>query len=254
MKVISFYLKGKMAHFRRFYSNSSSLTYSIPPRTTLAGIIAGLLGWERDSYYDLFSLQSCRLAVAAATPIKKSVQTLNLLKVESVNELNASSGFHTQTATEFIFPFNIRSGCVTYQVWFHHENADIMEQLENLLDQKGPTYGSRGIALALGTAYNLGWIEYAGALKGEEYAAGKYYEVIHSAMPRENLANISLKDMVKNEYRLVREELPLEFDQNRSITAHSLRNMIFDMNGNPIPAEVTRYIRLDNRQCITWME
>ncbi|HBM79479.1 MAG TPA: CRISPR-associated protein Cas5, partial [Clostridiaceae bacterium] len=59
MQVISLHFKGKMAHFRKYYSNSSALSYFIPPRTTIIGIVAGFLGYERDTYYEDFSLENC---------------------------------------------------------------------------------------------------------------------------------------------------------------------------------------------------
>lgn len=257
MKILSFYLKGKMAHFRRYYSNSSALTYSIPPRTTIAGIIAGLLGWERDTYYELFSLQNCRIAVAPITPIKKCVHKLNLLKVESINELNGSSGFHTQTATEFIFPFNLRNGWISYQVWFYHQDPDIMQQLDNLLarhNRYAPVYGTQGISMALGPAYNLGWVEYDGIVEGEDYTGGNSKTLIRSAIPQKNIVNVLIKDMFPTEYRLIREEIPMEFDKNRRITGNGLSNMIFDLNGNAIPTIVSRYVKLPNNTNITWME
>ncbi|NLL21824.1 MAG: CRISPR-associated protein Cas5 [Firmicutes bacterium] len=258
MKILSFYLKGKMAHFRRYYSNSSALTYSIPPRTTITGIIAGLLGWERDTYYELFSLQNCCIAVAPITPIKKCVHKLNLLKVESLNELNGSSGFHTQTATEFIFPFNLRNGWICYQVWFYHQDPDIMQQLDNLLARYyniySPVYGTQGISVALGPAYNLGWVEYDGILEGEEYVNNTSRVLIKSAIPLKNIVKVIIKDMFSAEYRLIREEIPMEFNKDRRITGNGLSNMIFDLNGNVIPAVVSKYVMLPNNTNITWME
>ncbi len=256
MKILSFYLKGKMAHFRRYYSNSSALTYSLPPRTTVAGIIAGLLGWERDSYYDSFSLPKCRIAVAPINPIKKCVHKLNLLKVESINELNGSSGFHTQTATEFIFPFNLRNGWLSYQVWFYHQEPNIMQQLENLLTKYTlytPVYKTQGISMALGPAYNLGWIEYEGIVEGKELTDNTSKILIQSAIPQKNIAKIIINEM-STKYRLVKEEIPLEFDENRQITSNGLRNLIFDLNGNAIPVIVSKYVKLSNNTNITWME
>lgn len=254
MKIISFYLKGKMAHFRRYYSNSSSLTYSIPPRTTIIGIIAGLLGWERDTYYDAFSRENCNIAVSSITPIKKCVHKLNLLKVESINELNGSSGFHTQTATEFVFPFDIKTGYISYQVWISHKDPSIMLQLEKMFKQYYPAYGTQGISMALGSAYNLGWIEYDSLTEGEECTDDIGRKLISSALPQKNIDRIMIKDMFSTEYRLVREEIPMEFDRNRRITSESLSNMVFDLNGNAIPAIVSRCVKLKDNTNITWME
>lgn len=60
--------------------------------------------------------------------------------------------------------------------------------------------------------------------------------------------------MLTTEYRLIREELPMEFNKNRQITSNGLSNMIFDLNGNAIPAIVSRYVKLPDNTNITWME
>ena len=59
MKIIVFDIKGKFAHFRKFYTNSSSLTYGIPPRTAICGILAAILGLERDSIMKSLVLRKC---------------------------------------------------------------------------------------------------------------------------------------------------------------------------------------------------
>lgn len=254
MKVLSFYLKAKMAHFRRFYSNSSSLTYSIPPRTTICGIIAGLMGYERDSYYEIFSRDNCGITVAPKSKIKKLVQTVNLLKVENRNELNGSSGFHTRTATEMIMPYDIKKQNVSYQVWFSHNDNSIMDEMRKILCSCQPAYQSRGISMALGTAYNLGWIEYVGEFEGKKLNGGNISAQIMSAIPQKIVKNIEIKNMINTDYRLIREEIPLEFDSNRCITKGSLCNMIFDLNGNPIPVVIDKCIELSNGETISWME
>jgi len=89
MEVITFDVCGKFAHFRKFYSNSSALTHFVPPRTTIIGIIAGILGIERDTYYEEFSLANCDIGVRLLTRVKKSIQKLKYLKVEHTNNNKA---------------------------------------------------------------------------------------------------------------------------------------------------------------------
>ncbi len=72
-------LTGKFAHFRKFYTNASSLTYNIPPRTVVCGLIASILMYPRDSYYE--ALSSENLGVAISLPhgasMRKQFHTLN---------------------------------------------------------------------------------------------------------------------------------------------------------------------------------
>lgn len=60
---VGFDIAADYAHFRRVGNNSAKPSYTIPPRTTIAGLLAGIMGMPRDSYYDLFSPESSAIAV-----------------------------------------------------------------------------------------------------------------------------------------------------------------------------------------------
>ena len=81
LKLLSFRVSGQFAHFRKFYTNASSLSYMIPPRTVIIGMLASVLRYERDSYYEVFCPDKFRLsaAVTPGTQIKKKMQSLNYL-------------------------------------------------------------------------------------------------------------------------------------------------------------------------------
>lgn len=50
-RCLSFTVRGPWGHFRRVEGNIVKQTYRIIPRTTVAGLIAGMLGIERDGYW-----------------------------------------------------------------------------------------------------------------------------------------------------------------------------------------------------------
>lgn len=60
---IGFDVAADFAHFRKVGNNSAKPSYRVPPRTTVAGLLAGIMGMPRDSYYDLFSPASSTIAV-----------------------------------------------------------------------------------------------------------------------------------------------------------------------------------------------
>ena len=60
---IGFDVTADFAHFRKVGNNSAKPSYHIPPRTTIAGLLAGIMGLARDSYYDLFSPESSAIAI-----------------------------------------------------------------------------------------------------------------------------------------------------------------------------------------------
>lgn len=62
---IGFDVAADFAHFRKVGNNSAKPSYRIPPRTTVAGLLAGIMGMPRDSYYDLFSPEYSAIAVVS---------------------------------------------------------------------------------------------------------------------------------------------------------------------------------------------
>lgn len=254
MKIISFHLNGKMAHFRKFYSNSSALSYYIPPRSTICGIIAGLLGRGRDIYYEEFSLKNCKIAVTPQKSMKKTIQKLNYLMVKSPNDFNGFQEHHSQTPVELIIPQNLRTGYIDYKIWIVHNDNSVMHELENLFNNKNELfYKSLGSCMSLGTAFNIGWIEAEGIYEGIE-VNGLFEANINSSIPLDKVIEINVGDLKDNKINLIKEELPLEFDMNRCITDKGLKDILTNLEGGSIPVIVDNYIKLDSGENIIWIE
>ncbi|MFB6076658.1 MAG: type I-B CRISPR-associated protein Cas5b [Candidatus Nanohaloarchaea archaeon] len=73
-RCLSLTVSGPWAHFRRIEGNIVKQTYRIMPRTTVAGLLAALLGIGRDEYYDLFGPRNSAIAIE---PVRK-LRTMNL--------------------------------------------------------------------------------------------------------------------------------------------------------------------------------
>lgn len=251
MDVLAFHLRGKMAHFRKYYSNSSALSYWVPPRTTVIGIIAGLLGMERDTYYERFSLQRCQVALALCRQVKKTMQKMNLLMIKSPNDLNGSAEYHSQTATEFIIPMDIVQGFIDYKIWFCHEDEKIQANLIQCLSSDNDCfYRSKGISVALGSAQNLGWIDIDGIYKGT---------VLHSETEKLHISSIAgvgnltgLEPVFGSGCSYLKEDLPLEFNGERILTAKD--SFIINAAGTGIRGSARELVQLDNGDIIAWMQ
>lgn len=73
-RCLSFTVSGPWAHFRRVEGNIVKQTYRLIPRTTVAGLVAAMLGIGRDEYYDLFAPDASLVAVE---PVEE-LRTLNM--------------------------------------------------------------------------------------------------------------------------------------------------------------------------------
>ena len=66
MKTTIFRYRGKVGHFLRAEANRSSLTYPVPPRTVLLGVIGAILGLGKDEPQQV--LKEAHIAVAGVIP------------------------------------------------------------------------------------------------------------------------------------------------------------------------------------------
>lgn len=138
-KVLVFDIMGPMAHFRKYYTNSSSLSYVVPPRTVIIGLIAGILGFpsekhtesKNDVYYEKFNYDNCFVAVSNKTKIRKIMQTVNYLKITRITQVNGSGG-GTQIPLEILLSEGKQD--IIYRVYFSHENENIYNSLKNRLN------------------------------------------------------------------------------------------------------------------------
>ena len=66
MKIVSFRSSGKVGHFLRAEANRIGLTYPVPPRTSLLGLVGAILGLEKDSPQE--TLRGAALALRGRIP------------------------------------------------------------------------------------------------------------------------------------------------------------------------------------------
>ena len=77
MKVIGFNLSGKYALFTKPYTKNQPQSFIIPPKTAIAGMIGGILGFRRDEYQE--KLKNLKYSVVVRD-FKKYTTRFNLLQ------------------------------------------------------------------------------------------------------------------------------------------------------------------------------
>ncbi len=116
MEVLSFDIEGKFAHFRKYYANNTAFTFSLPPRTTIMGIIAGAMGLEKDSYYEDFGSDNLKIGINILSLIKKSFHRLNFLMIKGDSDFRGRQK-HIQTPFEVISGINLQTDMVKYRIY-----------------------------------------------------------------------------------------------------------------------------------------
>jgi CRISPR-associated protein Cas5h len=66
MEILSFRWRSRFGHFLRAEANVNALSYPMPPRTAVLGLLAAILGLEKDTLAE--ELDDARIAIAGAPP------------------------------------------------------------------------------------------------------------------------------------------------------------------------------------------
>jgi CRISPR-associated protein Cas5, Hmari subtype len=80
MRVLVFDVSGKLGHFRKFYTTSSSLTYPFPTPTALRGLIGAIVGYGKNEYLE--KTRDISLAVQILSPIKTIMMSVNYINTK----------------------------------------------------------------------------------------------------------------------------------------------------------------------------
>ena len=140
LELISFQISGRFAHFRKFYTNASSLSYYIPPRTVIAGVLASILKCKRDSYYELFHPTAMKTSVAPSMNFssKKRMQSVNYLHEKYFKYLSKGTGdaknlnMHSQCKLELLLPEN---QTIRYTVYVGAATPESQKTLTNIREK-----------------------------------------------------------------------------------------------------------------------
>ncbi|ELZ84466.1 CRISPR-associated Cas5h family protein [Haloferax gibbonsii ATCC 33959] len=220
-----FDVSGDFAHFRKPETTSPAQTFGIPPRTTVAGMTAAILGLDRDSYYDTFSRESSRIAVQLRSPIRRISLGINILTTEGsssktkgiavqlrspirrislgINILTTEgSSSKTKGARPGRFVTSQRQQNVfetlcdpEYRLYVSLDDERLMDKLEQYL-----VAGKSHYALSLGLSEHLATHDFQGRY---EIQRGQGDAVVDSVIPGESLGIVP-----DSESRYVTERVP----------------------------------------------
>lgn len=239
MQIISFDIGGKMAHFRKYYANNTAMSYSIPPRTTIIGMLAAMLGVERDSYYEDFASERLRVGIRLLTPVKKTFHRLNLLRLVSLGDtakddlgdFTGASG-RIQTPFELVSGYDLKADFVVYRVYVscYEAGEGIFNQLKDALSTQHFHYN-----ITLGVANFSAYIS-----NFKIYNQFNIIEpsndliAIHSAVASTLIQRLDPSE--ENLMNLEEELLPLDFKKGQFRELSNLGRFLFSKNADAFKA------------------
>lgn len=244
-RILEFKLTGKFAHFRKFYTNASSLSYLIPPRTAICGLLASILKIPRDGYYELMSAENLAITISipAGSSFIKIFQTLNYAQDKSsstpINDLSA----HKQCRLELLKAEGNKE--LVWNVYIGYRSDSIAEfpVLESKILAKDFGYG-----LYLGQRQFIAHIDHTRTFSKNEFTILENSDYLDSAVCKENI-----EEILGDSYQLSMERMPLEQTLQKSKAKYhrqSIRfgDIVVEMTGQRIKGSFRNIVELKDTE------
>ncbi len=141
-RVWVFTVRGTHAHWRKWFTTTSALTYGFPPRTAVVGMVGAILGVRREEVPEVFGADDTRIAVCPLRPIVKDRMPMNWRRgpprLEG-GQLRLNPGGAKGERPSFQANLEVVRG-PHYRIVFWHRDADRMRELRDRLEQKRWVY------------------------------------------------------------------------------------------------------------------
>ncbi len=247
MEILSFKISGKMGHFRKYYANNTAFSFSIPPRTTLMGMVAASMGLPKDSYYKDLASENVRFGIRVLKPLKKSFHRLNFLSIKSIGDMskNLSSDLRgengrIQTPFEVITAWDITKNDVSYQIFITSSDSE-NEQFDKIKDHflnKESVYNvSLGTANFSARISDVVLFNKSNISEVEE----KDFVLMNSALPTHIIQELKFDKEEYDSYNFVEEDMmPGDFLANGNREVRKMNKLLFSITPNPLRVKLNR--------------
>lgn len=231
MEICSFKISGPFAHYRKIYGTNTAMSYPLPPRTSLAGLLAGLAGIPKDTYHEYMAPDRLRIGVVSEGNIKRTFHRVNNLSIKNNGDFRGKNG-HTQTPIELISGLSLKNDLVSYRVYLAPGNNETItyQRLKAVLMD-----GSFTFAPCLGAAFCPAFISNVVIHTAEtvqHIPAGDEVS-LSSAVNREWITRFDMQRMTR--VALDEDLYPLFYAENLSRKLGGSIKLMHPTNGQVLP-------------------
>lgn len=250
-EILIFDISSEYGHFRKYNTTTSPLTYSIPTRTAIAGIMGAVLGIDRETFdgifpegiipvQELFSKKNSDIAVQIIHPVKKENVAMNLVNTKT-SFYNLTKAGRTQIEFELLRDPKFR-------IFFsmNGNNRTVFDELTQRIKFKRHHFSPY-----LGLAQFTATIDFVGISKAVLYInkTNNFIQIITAV----NLSHLQEKNPVEFDYSAMysANNMPIEMNRIREVSEYS--EVLIEKNGNSIKAKPFKYYFIENHGNILFL-
>ncbi|RKD25344.1 CRISPR-associated protein, Cas5h family [Caminicella sporogenes DSM 14501] len=233
MKILVFDVWGDYGHFRKYFTTSSPLTFSFPPKTAIYGLVSAILGIDKNEYLKYFQNKNCKIAIKIINSIKKTRIPINYIDTKQAIDMSKIKN-RTQVNLEVI------KDC-KYRIYFYHKDNELYRNLKELLIDKKCIY-----SICLGLSELIANYKFIGEFHAEKFENKKFVE-IDTLIPFNE--NISIK--IQNGREYLKDTVYSEMNEKREITEYI--SVLYERTGKTIMCNIPVYYKLESGDKIVFI-
>lgn len=233
-KLLCFDIWAEYAHFKKYYTTTSPLTFSIPPKTSLYGLFGAILGLDKNAYLNYFTVGECKIGIQIIKPIKKTRINLNLIDTKKAKMMSRIKT-RTQIKTEFLKN-------VHYRIYFTHQNKEIYEKLKQHIKNHKTYY-----SISLGLSENLANFKYIGEYSYDFIRDNQNWVNISTALKIGDFLSKGDIDFTEEGKEYFADKVAIEMQSDRQVLEYA--QVVYERNGQAIKSRPKEYYKLDNENC-----
>ncbi|MGF1532440.1 MAG: type I-B CRISPR-associated protein Cas5b [Bernardetiaceae bacterium] len=237
MKVLAVDVWGQYAHYKKIYATTSAVSYLLPPKTTLYGWLAAILGLPKESYLEHFQEGDCQIALQLRPHPQRKTVSLEMTRVpfNLRPDLKGSVSNRKPTLMEFVrYP--------SYRLYVAHQDEELFNNLKAHLQAHTAVYTP-----TLGLANLFSNFAFVGSFESQNRQTPEVPQLIHSVIPKASFIAFdteALKAGIEAGYAATHEIVEqsmyaLEMDTDRYVTRRD--DILLERTGKTIPAFVKAY-------------
>lgn len=230
-KLICFDIWADYAHFKKYYTTTSPLTFSIPPKTSIYGIIGAILGLDKNEYLNYFQPGACQIGIRIKKPIKKTRINLNFVDTKTATKMSRIKT-RTQIKTEFLKD-------ISYRIYFQHQNQELLQKLYDYIKAHKTVY-----SISLGLSENLANFNFVNEYEYEEINDNEEWINIVTALMIGNYLKRGDIDFNEEGKEYFSDKVALEMKPDREVVNYA--QVVYERNGQSIKAKPSKYCQLEN--------
>ena len=239
MKIVVFDIWGDLGHFRVPYTTSSPITFPVPTKTSLYGIIGAFLGYHKDEYLERIADNNWKFGISIKKPISKIYIPENFIDTKRVKmfaRMPKGKPSRTQINIEFLkSPY--------FRIFASSDSIKALSTLENLLKEHKSVY-----TISLGISECIANFKYIGTFEGERIENNNNFIEISTIVPLDYIKKSNAIDFTEQGKKFLKIHLPVEMSPQREVI--ETKDFLVEANGLSIKAKLQSYIRVKDENII----